>query len=163
MPETIRTANGRLRFRPRRGSILAAFVIANLAALLGTPAAAGAVAAPHGIAGFDRADLASVTLTLGFACFGVLAAVMLLTTRRRAARAATLSREEAMDLRAESDRLRALLLAEPQVLVEWAAGADQPEIFGDSALFVPGERPERVLVFDAWLEPSTAQRLQLGV
>jgi len=170
MPETIRTANGRLRSRPRRGTILAAFVIANLALVLGTPAEAGAVAprafadtALHGIATFDRADVASLTLTLGLACFGVLAAVVLLHTRRRAARAATTAREEAMDLRAEGDRLRALLLSEPQVLVEWAAGSDQPEIFGDSGLFVPGEQPEHVLAFGAWLEASTAQRLEHAV
>jgi signal transduction histidine kinase len=170
MPETIRTANGRLRSRPRRGATLAAFVIANLALLLGTPAQASAAAAhaladaaQHTIAGIHRADVASLTLTLGLVCFGVLATVVLLHTRRRTARLVTLSREEAMDLRAEIDRLKALLLSEPQVLVEWVAGSDQPDIFGDSALFVPGDRPERVLAFGAWLEPSTAQRLEHAV
>jgi signal transduction histidine kinase len=157
MPETIRTANGRLRSRLRRGVRLATFVIANLALLLGTPAPAAAA-----ILG-GRADLANLTLTLGLVCFGVLATVALLRTHRRAERVASATRAETMDLHAEIDRLRALLLSEPQVLVEWAAGSDQPDIFGDSALFVPGDQPERVLAFGTWLEPATAQRLQHAV
>jgi signal transduction histidine kinase len=161
MPETIRTANGRLRSRPRRGATLAALVIANLALMLGTPAAAGA--AQYTIVGIARASAASLTLTLGLICFGVLATVVLLYTRRRAARDATMARDKAMDLHAEVDRLKALLLSEPQLLVEWAAGSDQPDIFGDSALFVPGDQPERVLDFDAWLQPATAHGLQQAV
>ncbi len=143
MPETIRTANGRLRSRPRRGGILVAFVIANLALILGTPATAGAtipyaVAAQQALAEAGRANLATLSLTLGLICFGVLATIALLRTRRRADRIATSSRNEVMDLHAEIDRLKALLLSEPQVLVEWRAGADSPEIFGDTALFIPG-------------------------
>ncbi len=170
MPETIRTANGRLRSRPRWGSSLAAFVITQLALLLGAAAPAGAAilqtyaeATQQALADAGRANLATLTLTLGLICFGVLATIALLRTRRRAERIAAASRNELMDLQAEIDRLKALLLSEPQVLVEWRAGSDQPEIFGDTALFVPGDQAERVLAFGAWLTPATAQRLEQAV
>jgi signal transduction histidine kinase len=167
MPETIRTAKGRLRAGPRRGGIPAAFVIAIFAFWLATPSAAAAQRlvepAQRAVIGLNRANAASLTLTLGFICFGVLATIAFLRARRSIARTAATARHEAMDLRAHIDRLTALLLSEPQVLVEWPAGSDHPEIFGDSALFVPGDQPERVLDFGLWLEPATAQRLQRAV
>jgi len=170
MPETIRTANGRLRSRPRCGSYLAAFVITPLAFLLGAAAPAGATmlqayaeATQQAFADAGHASLATLSLTLGLIAFGVLATIALLRTRRRAECIAAASRNELMDLQAEVDRLKALLLSEPQVLVEWRAGSDQPEIFGDTALFVPGDQAERVLAFGAWLTPATAQRLEQAV
>jgi signal transduction histidine kinase len=108
-------------------------------------------------------DLAALALTLALICFGVLATLVLLRTRRNANRAETLSREEAMELSAEVDRLNALLLSEQQVLVEWPAGSDQPQILGDTALFVPSGVAERVIAFGAWLEPAAAQRMEQAV
>ena len=52
----------------------------------------------------------------------------------------TAAHDETMALRAEIDRLKTLLLSEPQVLVAWAAGSDEPEIFGDTGIVVPGAR-----------------------
>ncbi len=150
--------------------MLAVFVTANLALTLGVPAPAGAASA-HGlvdavqqaVAKAGNANIASLTLTLSLICFGLLATLALLRARRRAASITTLSRAEAMELHTEIDRLKALLLSEPQVLVEWAAGSDQPDIFGDSALFVPGDQPERVLAFGSWLHPAAAQPLERAV
>jgi signal transduction histidine kinase len=68
-----------------------------------------------------------------------------------------------MALRAELERLKTLLLAEPQVLVAWAVGSDEPEIFGDTGIVVAGALPERVLAFGSWLEPAAAQRMQHAV
>ena len=108
-------------------------------------------------------DFAALALTLTLICFGVLSTLVLLRTRRNASRAKTLSREEAIELKAETDRYKALLLAEPQVLVAWPAGSDQPQILGDTALFVPAGVPEHVVSFGTWLEPATARRMEQAV
>jgi signal transduction histidine kinase len=68
-----------------------------------------------------------------------------------------------MELHAEIDRLTALLLSEPQVLVAWAAATDVPDILGDTGIIVPGGVPERVLAFGSWLEPPAAQRMEQAV
>jgi len=167
MPETIRTANERLRSRPWRGGFLAAFVFATLCIALSTPAQAGAGAAidviddaMRMIAAAGRAQVAGLALTLGLLCFAVLAAVVLVRTRKSAATIEIAAHDKTMALRAEIDRLKTLLLSEPQVLVAWAAGSDEPEIFGDTGIVVPGAVPERVLAFGSWLEPAAAQRME---
>lgn len=163
MPETIRAANGRLRSRPRRGGFLAAFAIAIPVVTLGTPAR-GAVldAAELALSALHQQDLATFGLTvgLGLVAFGALAAALLLRRRRQAGRIRSLSHEEVSELHSEIDRLKALLLSEPQVLVEWAAASDEPDIFGDTSIFVPGQQSERVLAFGAWLEPMGAQHME---
>src|SRR5690242_3784968 len=127
MPETIRTANGRLRSRPWRGGFLAAFLtVAQW--MIETPARA----APDGafgvfandVAAAGHRQVAALTLTLGLLFFSVLAVVVLLRTRRAASDAAALTRDEIGLLRAESDRLKTLVMAEPQIIVAWAAGAE---------------------------------------
>ncbi len=170
MPETIRTANERLRSRPRRGGFLAAFVTANLNLALGTPAHAdasaafGVVDAVHrAVSALGRQEIATLTLILGLLCFAVLATIVLVRTRKAADRIETGSRDDAVEMRAEIDRLKALLLSEPQVLVAWAAAADEPEILGDTGIVVAGGVAERVLAFGTWLEPAAAQRMQHAV
>jgi signal transduction histidine kinase len=170
MPETIRTANGRLRSRPRRGGFLAAFVVALFAIALGTPTQAetgawGAVIdAVHGATlTLGRQDIATLTLTIALLSFTAFATLVLVRTRRQAERIQATAREEHEALHAEVDRLKALLLAEPQVLVDWAAAADQPDIVGDTSILVPGHVPERVLAFGAWLEPPAAQQMERAV
>jgi signal transduction histidine kinase len=166
MPETIRTANERLRSRPRRGGFLAAFVFATLCSALSTPARAD-VAAAYGlldaITALGREQVATLTLTLGLLCFAVLAIMVLLRTRRTAATIEIATNDQTMEMRAEIERLKTLLLAEPQVLVAWAAGSDEPEIFGDTGIVVAGAVPEKVLAFGSWLEPAAAQRMQEAV
>ena len=169
MPETIRAANGRLRSRPRRGGFPAACVaFLSTTILLTAPARADAWhAASEAVRGaaaaIGRQDLATLTLTAGLLIFAVLAILVLLRTRRAAERLDAAAREDAASLHAEIDRLRALLLAEPQVLVEWAAAGDRPEILGDTAVLVGGGVPERVLAFGSWLEPAAAQAMEQAV
>ena len=170
MPETIRTANERLRSRPRRGGFPAACVALLSTIALAAPARAetGALRAVsdavHGAAAaLSRQDIAMLTLTAGLLVFAALAILVLLRTRRQADRIETAARDDAAALHAEIDRLRALLLAEPQVLVEWAAAGDRPEIIGDTTLLVVGGVPERVLAFGSWLEPVAAQRMEQSV
>src|SRR5450756_1916850 len=170
MPETIRTANERLRSRPRRGGFLAAFVFATLCSALSTPVRADGGAAfslvedmIRAVTVLSRQQVATLTLTFGLLCFAVLATIVLLRTRKAAATIETAAHDETMALRAEIDRLKTLLLSQPQVLVAWAAGSDEPEIFGDTGIVVSGSVPERVLAFGAWLEPAAAQRMQHAV
>jgi signal transduction histidine kinase len=161
MPETIRTANERLHSRPRRGGFLAAFFFAIPCITLGSQAGA-AEALAEGVS-VSREQLGALTLTLALICFAMLAILALLRTRRIAAAAQLAALDEAAMLRAEIDRLKTLMLAQPQVLVAWAAGTDEPEIFGDTGIVVSGAVPERVLAFGAWLEPAAAQRMEHAV
>ncbi len=166
MPETIRAANGRLRSRPRRGGYACAGTL--LIAILTAPARAadggGVADAVHGAAAaLSRENIASLTLIIGLVAFAVLAMLALMRTRRQVSLNQSVAREEAVALRAEIDRLKALLLAEPQVLVEWPVAGDRPEIVGDTALLVIGGVSERVLAFGSWLEASEAQRMEQAV
>jgi len=168
MPETIRTANERLRSRPRRGGFLAAFAIASLGIAHSAPVHAGAassvVDAVHRTATvLGQHETATLTLTLGLLLFAVLATIVLLRTRRTADQVANASRDQIMQLHAEVDRLKALLLSSPQVLVAWAAATDEADILGDTGIVVSGGAPERVLAFGSWLEAEAAQRMQHAV
>src|SRR5476651_1457402 len=166
MPETIRRANERLRSRPGRGGFLAAFFFAMLCSALSTPARADggpAYGLVDAVTAVGREQVATLTLTLALVCFGVLAIVVLLRTRKVAATSEIAAYDQSMEMRAEIERLKTLLLAQPQVLVAWAAGSDEPEIFGDTGIVVSGSVPERVLAFGAWLEPAAAQRMQHAV
>jgi signal transduction histidine kinase len=168
MPETIRTANARLRFRPWRGGFLAAFVTANFCIVPGSPAradvsigAATIAAVHHVVAMFRGRETTALVAILALVGLALLATVVLLRTRKIASRAETNSRDEL--LQAEVDRLKALLLSEPQVLVTWPAAAEQPEVLGDTSIIVPGDIPERVLAFGTWLEPTAARRMEEAV
>lgn len=166
MPETIRAANERLRSRRKRRSILGALLTANLC--IAAPALADeATDTPGPAAGVigssAQQEVATLTLTLGLLIFAVLATLALLRTRRGVALAENGSRDKLMELQAEVDRLKTLLLSEPQVLVAWAAASDEVDIVGDSALIVGDHVPERVLAFGAWLEPAAAQRMEHAV
>src|ERR1035441_6305536 len=129
MPETIRTANERLRSRPRRGGFLAAFGFATLCSALSTPARADVGAAfslvddiIRAVTVLSRQQVTTLTLTFGLLCFAVLATIVLLRTRKAAATIETAVHDETLALRAEIDRLKTLLLSQPQGLVAWAAG-----------------------------------------
>src|SRR5450830_49006 len=170
MPETIRTANERLRSRARRNGFLAAFALAHLSFALSTPARAdagfalGVVDAIHrAVTALSRQEIATLPLTLGLLCFAVLATIVLMRTRKAAERVETVARDQVMALHAEIDRLKTLLLSEPQVLVEWSAATDEPEILGDTGIVLLGGIPERVLAFGTWLEPAAAQRMENAV
>src|SRR3954470_1451362 len=168
MPETIRAANGRLRCRPWWGGYPAACAGALLTITLpvssGAESASGFSDALHGApAAVSHETIANFTLIVGLLVFAALAVLALLRARREAARSGVAARDDAVALRAEIDRLKALLLAEPQVLVEWPAASDKPEIVGDTTLLVMGGVPERVLAFGAWLEPADAQRVEHAV
>src|SRR3974390_3206710 len=151
MPETIRTANGGLRSCQRRGGILAAFVsVSSMSAIAPAQADGLLPAMMHGVAALSYGPRAGVPVLVTLAWFSVFAGVLL---RQRGALSdgEHSAREERSALQAECDRLKALLTAAPQALTAWAAGAEVPEIIGDSALILQGE-PPRVLAFGSWLD-----------
>ncbi len=163
MPETIRTANGRLRSRPRRGGVLGCALIAILltSTIAARADAGGWLDAMHGAASMlGRQNVATLVLAVGLLSFTALAALAMIRSRRLAERVQVTARDERAALNAEIDRLKALLLSEPQVLVDWPAGSEQPDIVGDTAIFVGAASPERVLAFGTWLEPQAAQQME---
>ena len=162
--------NERLRSRPWRGAFFDAFVIANLlivprsAARAEVRLGATAIDAVHRATAVLRGqEITLLTLVLALLGLGLFASVVLLRLRRFADLAEVSARDEIASLQADVDRLKALLLSEPQILVTWAANAEQPEILGDVGLVVPENFPERVLAFGSWLDAVGARRIEQAV
>ncbi|MDU6238549.1 MAG: two-component sensor histidine kinase, partial [Bradyrhizobium sp.] len=80
----------------------------------------------------SRQDVAEVTAMLALLGFSVVAAVALVRTRLAAARKEARLRADVAALQLQADRYRALLFAEPQILIAWPAGGHRPQISGDT-------------------------------
>src|ERR1700694_2709248 len=116
---------------------------ANLASIV--PAHAGDLPLLDAISadlGLNRQEFAVLTTALALLGFSVVAAILLMRTRVRAARNEARLRADIGELQVQADRFRALLFAEPQVLISWAAGDNRPQISGDTALLMPQEPPQ---------------------
>jgi signal transduction histidine kinase len=115
----------------------------------------------------DRQEIAALTLSLGVLGFSVVAAILLMRTRIGAARNEERLRSDIQSLQMEADRFRALLFAEPQVLIAWAAGDSRPQISGDVSLLISKDQqqhsPQRILAFGTWLPPEPALRMDHAV
>src|SRR5581483_5684960 len=164
MPDIPATVES-LKAHPQRGGFRAAALAIPLALLSQLSGAAPAedklaptlhAASPHSATleayltaflSLDRHEIAALALTLGILCFAVVTAIMLVRTRARLAETEALARDERLAARASVDRAYALLLAEPQILIAWAAGSNEPEIIGDPALVTGQDEPHRVLAF----------------
>ncbi len=130
------------------------------------PAAAGDLAIADTISAWldlNHQEFAVLTTALALLGFSVVAAILLMRTRLRAVRNELRLRVEIAALQAQADRLRALLFAEPQVLISWAAGDDRPRISGDIALLVSANSPQRILAFGTWLPPEPALQMDHAV
>src|ERR1700687_1772880 len=106
------------------------------------PARAGELPLLHEISiffHFNRQEIAVLTTALALLGFSVVAAILLMRTRIRAARHEARLRADIQELQVQADRFRALLFAEPQILISWAAGDNRPQISGDTALLMPQE------------------------
>lgn len=118
-------------------------------------------------ADLNRQELAALTMGAAVLGFSVVAAILLMRTRVRAAGIESRLLSENQALQLESDRFRALLFAEPQVLISWAAGDDRPDISGDLSLLLPNGSeqylPQRVLAFGSWLLPEQALEMDHAV
>ncbi|MBN9599298.1 MAG: PAS-domain containing protein [Afipia sp.] len=115
----------------------------------------------------ERQEIAALMVAASVLGFSVVAAILLMRTRIRAATIESGLRAENQTLQNETDRLRALLFAEPQVLISWAAGEDRPEIGGDVALLMPpgqsAQPQQRILAFGTWLHPEQALQMDHAV
>jgi signal transduction histidine kinase len=141
---------------------------ANLASIV--PARAGELPLLDAISadlGLNRQEFAVLTTALALLGFSVVAAILLMRTRVRAASNEARLRADIGELQLQADRFRALLFAEPQVLISWAAGDNRPEISGDTSLLMPQEsqqyQPQRILAFGTWLPPEPALQMDHAV
>jgi signal transduction histidine kinase len=113
--------------------------------------------------GINHQEFAALTTALSLLGFSVVAAILLMRTRLRAARNEAGLRSEIQSLQSEADRYRALLFAEPQVLIAWPAGEDRPQISGDVSFLTAQESPQRILAFGTWLPPGSAPQMDRAV
>ncbi|WP_316166365.1 MULTISPECIES: sensor histidine kinase [unclassified Bradyrhizobium] len=131
-----------------------------------TPGFAGDGVAPDAITTLfelSRPDIAEVTAMLALLGFSVVAAVALVRTRLAAGRKEARLRADVAGLQLQADRYRALLFAEPQILIAWPAGGHRPQISGDTSMLVPQDQPQRILAFGTWLPPEPALQLDRAV
>jgi signal transduction histidine kinase len=163
MPDTIRIS-GSCAHPWRRG-----FLTAMIGAVFPLPASAEQqpVLALHELVvsaqdSIDRHEIAVLVVVLGLVLFAVVTAIMLVRARTRWTRLETSSRDEIAALRSDLDRANALLFSEPQVMVDWPAGSDEPRIDGDPAI-VGVAAPHRVLAFGTWLEAGKASAMEQAV
>jgi signal transduction histidine kinase len=110
----------------------------------------------------DRHEVAALVLFAGLLLFAVVTAILLLRTRARLVRLEASAHDDVAALRSDLDRANALLLSEPQVMVDWPAASDEPTIEGDPAL-VGAAAPHRVLAFGSWLDPHRAAAMEQAV
>jgi signal transduction histidine kinase len=111
----------------------------------------------------NHQEIAALTTALALLGFSVVAAILLMGTRLRAARSETGLRAEIQSLQSEADRFRALLFAEPQILISWAAGDNRPEVSGDISLLTSQEMPQPILGFGTWLPPEQARQMDHAI
>ncbi len=158
MPETIRATGGPLRGRPVRsgfGSSATAVVAGS------TPAAATPAGwLPPSQTALETHEIVVLALAFGLLLFAVTTAIALVRSRLRASAAEAALRDQVVTLKAESDRINALLLSETQILVSWAAADNAPDITGDITLVTQAALPQRVLAFGTWLDAPQAQAME---
>lgn len=171
MPEAAETGTARPRartFRANRPNQDAAVLGAALSLLLAS--AGPAFAAPTLIERFfefgqalSRQEVTSLALTLGILLFAVVTAIGLLRARAHAAAERTEARREIARLRAEADRMTALLLSEPQVVVIWRSINAEPAVLGDVSAISGLESSRRILAFGSWLGAEPASAMEAAV
>ena len=172
MPDRMPVTGGGFWPRPQRGGFCAAFVGILCFDCAATPLLAATDVA-HSTSPLDPLrdafsvlaghDMVALALTLGSLGFAVVTSMALLRARRRLADGQAQARDEVIAYNAEIDRLTAFLRAEPQVLVAWAAAADEPEIVGDPTLVTALPDPDRLLAFGSWLAPNDSVAIESAV
>jgi signal transduction histidine kinase len=115
----------------------------------------------------NHQEIAALTTAFALLGFSVVAAILLMRSRVRAAGNEARLRTEIQGLQGEADRYRALLFAEPQILISWAAGNNRAQISGDTSLLLPQDAqhqsPQRILAFGTWLPPEPALQMDHAV
>ncbi|MCP4615285.1 MAG: PAS domain-containing protein [Bradyrhizobium sp.] len=114
----------------------------------------------------NHQEFAVVAPAMALLGFSVVSAILLMRNRTRAARNEATLRGQINELTAQTDRLSALLFAEPQVVISWPAGDDRPRISGDTSLLLPEglqQSPHRILAFGSWLPAEPALQMDRAV
>lgn len=156
---TIITRMGALR-------TLKAAVLSSSAAMLVTPAFSETISGAHGdgllaaLHSFDRQDIGALALIFGLTGFAVLTAIVALRGRARAQATENMLRHRVQDLRSDLDRARAILSSDAQVIVSWAAGAEQADLIGDVPALIGEQHAATLLAFGTWLAPDPALTLE---
>jgi signal transduction histidine kinase len=167
MPDMIRATSGKLRalLRDHRSrTFVAALLLPQLPAAAYGKEAPGLATYAAAFARLEQHEIAALALMLGIITFAVLTSIMLVRTRAAATEAEIASREQITAYKSEVDRIRALLLSEPQVLITWAASAEyDAEIIGETSIVMPTPVPQRVLAFGTWLDAEQAGTMERAV
>ncbi len=165
MPGTIRTSWCCLQRRRRETgrSALTIGILASSTAGAAEPSAPAlhqfVLGAHHGLTQYEIAFLA---LAAGAVLFAIVTGIALVRTRRRAAWLRGFARQETAALRGEADRAKALLLSEPQIVIDWPAAGNEPNIEGDLSAFGLSGAQE-LLALERWLEPAKAAAVARAV
>jgi len=102
-------------------------------------------------AALERHEIAALALTLGVILFAVVTAIALLRTRARSVH--TLAAKQGRDqyvARGSAIAPARCCFSEPQAVIAWAAGSDDPDIQGDPAIIAHASVPQRILAFGTW-------------
>ncbi len=127
--------------------------LASATLICAEPARAADMSTISALLDFNRQETAVLAPALSLVGFSVVSAILLMRTRVRAADREARLRSEIGQLQVQADRYRALLFAEPQILISWAAGDNHPQICGDIGLSMsqdPMYQPQRILA-GGWL------------
>jgi signal transduction histidine kinase len=165
MPDTIRTNRSCLvRRRQKIGRWIAAIGAT-------APSPAGATEQPsltlqelvlNAHRGIVAHEIAFPALIAGVVFLAVVATVTLLRARGPIVHAEPWSDNEARKLREAIDRANALLLSEPQVVIDWPVGCEEPGIEGDPAA-IGLSAAQTPLDFDSWLDARRASAMEHAV
>jgi len=104
--------------------------------------------------------LIGAALVLGLVAFATTTAIVNVRIRRQAAEREAYAFGEISRLEAQIEEARALLMAEPQIVVVWRDPAAVPEIIGNTPAFTGVASPSRILAFGAWLTPASAREIE---
>lgn len=106
------------------------------------------------VARLGTQELTTLVVLIGVLAFAVVTAIALVRTRNRAAVDRQRADATIASLHSDVDRLAALLMSEPQVLVVWTAGFGEPEVIGEVSFIAPTLAPHDILSCEQWLSPE---------
>ena len=106
-----------------------------------------------------------LTIALALLGFSVVAAILLMRTRIRAAANEQRLRRRNPRTSGPGRPVSRAAVRRTADLISWAAGDDRPRISGDTALLLPqdSKTPQRVLAFGTWLPPEPALQMDHAV
>nr|WP_246669137.1 PAS domain-containing sensor histidine kinase [Ancylobacter sp. TS-1] len=111
----------------------------------------------------DPSALIGLALVVGLIVFATTTAIVHLRFRRQSLRREAEAFGEISRLESQIEEARALLMAEPQIVVVWRDPAADPEIIGNTPAFTGVAAPSRILAFGAWLTPGSAREIEAAV